>query len=82
MHCSDSSEMVQKGREKSWWSMCGGMQSSCSHARMHCAHPMHTEMTTLFADKNACCSIDAMQCGACSQLDLPPTTCIGATDDI
>ncbi len=31
MACSDSSEMVQKGRLKSWWSMCGGMQSSCAH---------------------------------------------------
>ena len=27
--CSDSREMVQKGRLKSWWSMCGGMQSIC-----------------------------------------------------
>ena len=29
MDCWDSSEMVQKGRLKSWWSMCGGMQSIC-----------------------------------------------------
>eukprot|EP00965_Chrysotila_dentata_P227616 6196122-Pleurochrysis_carterae.AAC.2 len=29
MCSSDSSESVQKGREKSWWSMCGGMQSPC-----------------------------------------------------
>ena len=25
--CSDCSESVTNGRVKSWWSMCGGMQS-------------------------------------------------------
>ena len=25
--CSDKSESVTNGRTKSWWSMCGGMQS-------------------------------------------------------
>ena len=29
MFCSLSNDMVQNGRTKSWWSMCGGMHSSC-----------------------------------------------------
>ena len=28
--CSESSESVTNGRTKSWWSMCGGMQSPSS----------------------------------------------------
>ena len=33
--CSDRREMVQNGRLKSWWSMCGGMQSICTSMHDH-----------------------------------------------